>query len=325
MESKELKDKIKGILHLVMTPFDRDDELDEKALRKSVQRVAEALKGVDAVFLTTGSTGEFYAMTDEECRRVVRIVVEEVDGRFPVLAGTGRGATRKTVEMCQFAQEVEADGLLVVSPYYNLVTTEGLFRHFKLVAENVDIGIMIYNNPVASKLWIPVELMVRLSKIENIIADKENTANALAYYAMQKAVDPDDMVITCGIGQHMYPFEALFGCPGFVTEFANFAPEIAIECYRAAQEKNFERLIQLTDKIAPYYQFLGKLARRRTAIPTVLSPYISSNELPLYQSIIKEAMDLTGMSVGKVREPMENITPAEKNELREVLVQMGVL
>ncbi|MGD9227706.1 MAG: dihydrodipicolinate synthase family protein, partial [Desulfobacterales bacterium] len=120
MEPKELKDKIKGILHLVMTPFDRDDELDEKALRKSVQRVAEALKGVDAVFLTTGSTGEFYAMTDEECRRVVRIVVEEVDGRFPVLAGTGRGATRKTVEMCQFAQEVEADGLLVVSPYYNL-------------------------------------------------------------------------------------------------------------------------------------------------------------------------------------------------------------
>jgi 4-hydroxy-tetrahydrodipicolinate synthase len=325
MKPKELKDKIKGVLHLVMTPFDANDELDEKALRKSVQRVVEALKGADAVFLTTGSTGEFYAMSDEECRRVIRIVVEEVNGQFPVLAGTGRGATRKTIEMSQFAQEAGADGLLVVSPYYNPVTEEGLLRHFKMVAENVDVGVMIYNNPLASKLWIPVDLMVRLSKIENIIADKENTANAVAFYAMQKAVDPEDMVITCGVGQQMYPFEALFGCPGFVTEFANFAPVIALDCYRAAQEKNFERLTQLTDKIAPYYQFLGRLARRRSAVPTVLSPYISSNELPLYQSVIKEAMGLTGMPVGKVREPMENITLAEKDELREVLVEMGVL
>jgi len=325
MKPKELKDKIKGVLHLVITPFDANDELDIMALRKSVRRVVEALKGSDAVFLTTGSTGEFYAMSIEECRRVVHVVVEEVNGQFPVLAGTGREATRKTIEMCQFAREDGADGFLIVSPYYNPVTAEGLYRHFKIVAENVDAGIMIYNNPLASKLWIPVDLMVRLSKIKNIIADKENTANAVAYYAMQKAVDPDDMVITCGIGQHMYPFEALFGCPGFVTEFANFAPEIALDCYWAAKDKNFGRLTQLTDRIAPYYQLLRRLARRRGPVPTVLSPYISSDELPLYLSVIKEAMDLTGMPVGKVREPMENITPSEKNELRQVLGEMGVL
>ena len=310
---------------MVITHFDENDQLDEKALRKSLNHVANTLKGEDAVFLTTGSTAEFYAMTDEECKKAIRIVVEEVGGKFPVIAGTGRAGTKPTIEMSQYAQKVGADGVLIVNPYYQPATKEGLFRHFKEVSESIDIGIMIYNNPVASKLWIPPDLMARLSKIENIIADKENTANAVAYYWMQRAVDPEDMVIICGIGQLMYPFYALYGCPGFVTEFANFAPDIAISLYKAALQKDFDKLTQLTDKIAPYQQFLAKLAQRRSAIPTVLSPYISPNELPFYQSVIKEAMSLVGLPGGMVREPMENITAQEREELRNILKNMGVL
>jgi len=325
MTPKELKENIKGLLHLVMTHFAEDGELDEPALRKSVRHVANALKGEDAVFLATGSTAEFYAMTEEECNRVIRIVVEEVNGAFPVMAGTGRAGTKLTIETSQQAQTLGADGVMIISPYYQPVTKEGLYRHFKTIAENIDIGIMIYNNPAASKLWIPPDLMARLSKIENIVADKENTANAIAYYNMQKAVDPNDMVIICGIGQPMYPFEALFGCPGFVTEFANFAPEIAISLYKAALQRDFDQLTKLTDKIAPYQQFLAKLAQRRSPIPTILSPYISSNVLPLYQTVIKTAMSLVGLPGGRVREPMENLTDEEKEELRGILKDMGVL
>jgi len=325
MEPKELKDKIKGIIHVVLTHFDENDRLDEKALRKSLNYAANALKGEDAVFLSTGSIAEFYAMTDQECKKAISIVVEEVGGQFPVIAGTGRPGTKLTIEMSQYAQGVGADGVLIVNPYYQPTTKEGLFRHFQTIAESIDIGIMVYNSALTTKLWIPPDLMARLSKIDNIVADKETTTNALAYYWMQKAVDPKDMVIICGIGQLMYTFCALYGCPGFVTEFANFAPDIAISLYKAAQQRDFDKLTQLADKIAPYQEFLTKVAQRRGTLPTVLSPYISSNELPFYQSVMKTAMSLIGLPGGHVRGPMENITAEEKEELRKVLTDMGIL
>ena len=242
MSPKELKERIKGVLHLVMTPFDEEEELNEEALREAVRYVVDKLKGEDAVFIPTGSTGEFYAMNDEECKRVARIVVEEVNGEFPVIVGTGRAGTKPTIEMSRYAQDIGADGVMIVLPYYHLVTKEGIYRHYKKIADSLDIGIMIYNNPVTSKLYIEPDLMRRLSKIENIVAVKENTPKAVTYYWMQKAVDPEDMVIVCGLGQLMYPFEALFGCPGYVTELANFAPEIAVGLYKAAMRRDFDKL-----------------------------------------------------------------------------------
>ncbi|HUW17801.1 MAG TPA: dihydrodipicolinate synthase family protein [Sedimentisphaerales bacterium] len=325
MKPKELKDKIRGVVHLVMTHFDENDQLDEKAIRKSVNHAANALQGVDAVFLTTASTAEFYAMTDEENKKAITIVVEETAGRFPVIAGTGRPGTKWTIEMSRFAQQTGADGVLIVNPYYQLPTEQALFRHFEEIAESIDIGIMIYNNPVTTKLWIPPDLMAGLSKIENIIADKENSSNALTYYWMQKAIDPQDMVVICGIGQLMYPFYAVYGCPAFVTEFANFAPEIAVNLYQAAQERDFDKMAQLSDTIAPYHQFLAKLAQKRGAVPSLLPSLASSNELPLYQSVIKSAMSLVGLPGGPVRGPSENITAEEKEQLRQVLKEMGVL
>ena len=325
MKPKELKQKIKGVIQLVMTHFDDKGDLDLKALKKSVRHVANSLKGADAVFLVTGSTAEFYSMTDEENMEVIRTVVDEVNGEFPVIAGTGRAGTRLTIEMSQQAQKIGADGVMIVNPYYHLVTKEGLYRHFKEVAENIDIGIMIYNNPVTSKLWVPPDLMARLSKIENIIADKENNASAGAYFWMQKAVDPEDMVIICGIGQIMFTFESVYGCPGYVTELANFAPELAVKLYKAAKQRDFDEVVELANKIAPFHEFLTRCAKKREGIPTVLSSAVSIEELPFYQSATKQAMSLIGLPGGKVREPMENITDQEKEELRIVLKQMGVI
>ena len=325
MDPKELKDRIKGIIHLVMTHFDENNRLDENALRKSINYTAKALRGEDAVFLAMGSTAEFYSMNEQENKQAMRIIVEEVDGRFPVIVGTGRAGTKPTIEMSQYAQQIGADGVLIVNPYYLPATQEGLFRHFKKTADSIDIGIMIYNNSAVSKLWIPPELMARLSKIENIIADKENTANAIAYYWMQKALDPEDMVIICGLGQLMFPFFALYGCNGFVTEYANFAPDIALDLYKAAKEKNFDKIKQLSDRIAPFHEFLAELARKRGFIPSILSPQLCSNELPFYQAVIKQAMTLVGLPGGQVREPMENLTKDEIQKLRTVLQRMGVL
>ncbi len=325
MKPEELLKKMKGIVHLVMTHFDQDDQLDEKALRKSLQFAIKALEGEDAVFLVTGSTAEFYAMSDEENRRVIRTAVEEVNGKLPVIAGTGRCGTKMTIEMSQIAQKIGADGVLIVHPYYHLVTKGGLYRHYRAVAESIDIGIMIYNNPVTSKLWMPPPLMARLSKIKNIVADKENTASAGAYFAMRRAVSPEDMVIICGVGQIMYTFEAVYGCPGFVTELANFAPGLAIGLYRAAMERDFDKIAELGNRIAPYHEFMTKCAMRRDIIPTVYSSAVTIGELPFYQSVTKQAMSLIGLPGGRVREPMENITTDEREELKNILREMGVL
>ena len=324
MRPDELRRKIKGLIHMPMTIFDKRDEIDEKALRKGLRFALNALKGEDAVFLVTGGTGEVYALTDDELMRVWRIAVEEVGGKFPIIVGAGRPATKLTIQLSQKAQEIGADGVLIISPYYNLVTQEGLYRHFKMIAENIDIGIMIYNNPVMSKMWIPSDLMVQLSKIKNIVADKENTPNAMAYYMMQRAVDPKDMVITTGLGHLMYSFEMLFGSAAFVTEMANFVPQLVIGLYRAARDRDYERVREFIDKLTTYDRFVNQCGRRRS-VPSILSPSTGGSDIPVYQSIIKEAMSLVGLPGGKVREPMDQITVEEKKELKEVLKRMGVL
>jgi len=325
MTPAHLKEKIKGMIHLVMTHFDEEERLDRKALRTAVRHAVSALKGQDAVFLAAGSTAEFYALNEEENKELIRIVVDEVGGAFPVIAGTGRAATKVTIELSRFAQEAGSDGVLIVNPYYQPVTEEGLYRHFQKIAASIDIGIMVYNNAVASKLWIPPDLMARLSKIENVVADKENTASAGAYYAMQRAVDPADMVIVAGLGHLMFSFEALYGCPAFVTELVNFAPHLAIDIYKAAAARDFSILTSLVDRIAPFYDFLTRCAQRRSPVPGVLSPSLPVGELPLYQSVTKAAMSLAGLPGGRVREPMENISDAEREELRAVLESIGII
>lgn len=323
MTPKQLKDAIKGVIHLVMTPFDEKEELDEKALHRTVRDAVAALKGEDAVLLATGSTGEFYAMNDEENRRAAKIIVEAANGELPVIIGTARAGTKATIEMSQYAQNVGADGVMIVPPYYHMVTREGLYRHYKKVAESIDIGIMVYNNSITSKLYIDPELMARLSKIPNIIANKENVWNIMAYYATAKAVDPKDMVMVCGVGHMMYKFEAPYRAVGYVTELANFVPHVAIGLYKACQKLNYDEIEKWSDIIAPYAAFVAKVARKHGPLPTVLGPAITVTDQPFYQGVCKAAMELIGKPVGKAREPMENLTAEEKQELRGILKKMG--
>ena len=323
MTPKQLRNALKGVIHLVMTPFDQNEELDEEALRRTVRDAVSALKGEDAVLLSLGSTGEFYALNDEENKRVAKIVVESAAGELPVIVGTARGGTKYTIEMSRHAQSVGADGVMIVPPYYHMVTRDGLYRHYKMVAEGIDVGIMIYNNSITSKLYVDPELLAGLSKIDNIIACKENIWNIMGFYAAVKAVDPDDMVIVCGVGQMMYKFQAPYRCPGYVTELANFAPHVAIGLYKACRKLDYDEIEKWSNVIAPYAAFVGKVAAKRGALPTVLSPAITVTDQPFYQGVCKAAMELIGRPVGKVREPMENLIDEEKQELRGILRTMG--
>ncbi len=177
MQLDDLKKAMKGVVIVQTTPFNKDGSLDLEGMRANTRWLLERTAGKDFIFTPMGSTGEFYAMSDDECKAVIKMVVEEVKGKNVVMAGAARAGTPETIKMCQYAKSVGADGVQVVLPYYHTPMEEGMYQHYKEIAESVgkDFGIIVYNNPDVSGSWIKPPLMAKLSKIPNIIADKENT------------------------------------------------------------------------------------------------------------------------------------------------------
>lgn len=320
----EMIKRLEGPLALFPTHFNSNGDLDLGAMRASAQYARQTMRGKKGCVMIAGSTSEFYAMTDDESAAMIRTVVDALGGEIPVIAGTGRAATRLTQDMSERAQDLGIDCAMISNPYYMHVTEEGLYRHYSLVAERLHIGVMVYDNPTTSKIAIPPRLMGRLSKVPNIIGVKENTTNIETYYWMRQEVDPADMVIVCGIGHLTYLFEAPLGCPAFVTELVCFAPGIAYAIHDAAVARDYVAMKAELDRLIPYQRFVASCVARRN-VPTILGQEWGGKATTVYQSILKCAMELVGLPGGIVREPLENITDAEKTELAEVLRMIGVL
>ena len=319
---QQMFEQTKGVISLLPTHFNRDESLDLGAMRETAEYACQQLKGHDGAIMIAGSTSEFYAMTDEETLQMIDAVVKTVNGRAPVIAGTGRAATRLTVDISKRAQELGIDCALVSNPYYMQVTDEGLYRHFSMIAEALDIGIMIYNNPSTSKMFVPPHIMGRLSKLPNIIASKENATTIEKYYWMRAKTDSKEVKVCCGIGHLNYMYEAPFGCPAMVTELMLLAPELIFAFYDACQKKEFQEANRLMDCVIPYHEFIADCVARRN-IPSTNDPEIGGRATALYQSVLKCAMELRGLPGGVVREPLENLTGPEIDELRAVMERCG--
>jgi len=306
---------------LACTPFDKHDQVNEKALRNNLRFLVEKSGGKDFTIISTGSIGEFYSLSNQEHRKVMEVTVEEVNGKLPVFCGTAQAGTKETVELCKHAQDIGADGVLVVLPYYHIPTEDGMYAHYEAISRSIDLPIIIYNNPQVSKTWIRPNLMAKLAKIDNIVADKENTSDISLYYQMKKAVDGTGLSVLCGLGELMFCFEALLDCPGFASGFANFDPQIPLELYRAAAGKDFLKIQEMLHNLAPFFAFRGKVQRSRTGT-SVLGLHYEQHHA--YIAINKEGMNIVGLDAGDVRAPLQPLTEEEKNELREVLKKIGV-
>ena len=324
MNLEALKKRMKGIFVVQATPCTRNGEVDLEGLKENTRFLLDRMAGKDVTLVPAGSTGEFYALSDEDRKQVIRTVVDEVNGRMPVLAGTAQAATAETLKMSRYAEEVGADGVQVVLPYYHIPNEEGMYEHFRTVAEGIGIGLMIYINPAVSKCWIKPPLMARLSEIEHIIADKENTPDVIQFDAMRRTVDPSKMTILCGLGEYMFSFEAACGCPGFVTWIGNFAPEISYELYEAATAVDFKRVRKVMERLMPLWTFTGEVCASHGASTDVLAaPYYGEGD-HMYVSVMKAAMDLLGLCAGAPLLPLMPLTAEETSRLREVLLQMGL-
>lgn len=324
MELKELKNNFKGVAIILQTPFNADESVDLEGMRHNLRWMLARTKGKNFIYIAVGSGGEFYALSEQECRDVIKTVVEEVHGQHIVIAGGGRAGTLESVGICQYAQSVGANGAMLILPYYHIPQEEGMYLHFKTIAESVDpnFGLMVYNNSGVSGSWVKPHLMKRISKIPNFIADKENTGDFASFYAMYRVLDPEDMVIFTGIGELMFSVEAIYGAAGVVSSMAAFAPELAWEVYEAAAAKDFRKVKELIDTRAwPYFQF-----RSRTNVDhgpnTAALGAGGSLAGGQYISVIKAAMEIRGLRAGKPRLPLVGLTDKEKTELRDVIKAM---
>jgi 4-hydroxy-tetrahydrodipicolinate synthase len=317
-----LQEKIEAVVVVQATPMNRDGSLDLDGLKANTQLLIERCAGKRVVLVPTGSTGEAYALSDAERLKVTETVISAAAGKLPVVAGTASAGTERTIELSKAAESAGADGVQVVLPYYHVPSEDGLVRHFLRLADALNIGVMIYNNPAVSKLWMPPHLMARCAQHPNIIADKENTSEVTLYKAMRDAINPSKMSVLCGLGDLQFAYTAALGCPGFVTWTANLAPELSLELLDAADACDFHRVRQVIAKTGRLYEFAGVCARRRGRDPWILPGFTSGH---IYVGILKAALEIVGLAGGPVRGPGDDLTAQERAELKTLLQDIGVI
>lgn len=321
LKPEVLRERIKAVVIVQTTPFNRDGSLDLEGLKANTEYLVERCAGKPFVLVPTGSTGEAYALSDAERVEAIETVVNCAGGKLPVLGGTGAASTGRVILLSQAAERAGADGVQVVLPYYHVPSEEGLVRHYWTIAEALKIGIVIYNNAAVSKLWMAPHLMARCAEHPNIIGDKENTSDPVLYHTMREAIDPAKMTVLCGIGEIQFACEAALGCPGFVTALANLAPELTLSLLEAAGRCDFAEVRRIMERIAPWHRFIAWCGRNRGRDPWVLPGNGSGH---IYVGVTKAAMEMVGLAGGPVRGPGDDLTEREREQLGLVLAEMGL-
>jgi 4-hydroxy-tetrahydrodipicolinate synthase len=289
---------LRGTLTALVTPFKKEGSLDEDALRKLVDFQVE--RGIDGL-VPCGTTGESPTLSYDEHNRVIDIVIEQAAGRVPVIAGTGANSTREAVELTKHALEAGANYSLQVTPYYNKPTQEGLYRHFMEVAD-VGLPIVVYNIKGRTGINIETPTLMRIAKHEKAVAVKEASGD------IKQMMDvitqrPDDFSVLSGDDNMTYPLIALGG-DGVVSVVSNLMPEEMRKLVHAALDGDYKTAREMHYRLMPIFK----------------GAFIETNPIP-----IKAAMAMKGMCEEVYRLPMCEMQPENKEKLRGICEELGVL
>ncbi len=290
---------IKGSIVAIVTPMHEDGSLDLPALRALLDwHVAE---GTDAVVIV-GTTGESPTVSVEEHCELIKVAVEHVAGRIPVIAGTGGNSTAEAIELTRYAKDVGADASLQVVPYYNRPTQEGMYRHFKQIAEAVDLPVILYNVPGRTVADMTNDTIVRLSSVPGIVGVKDATGNIGRGTELLRAVPKSFAVYS---GDDPTAMALMFcGGHGNISVTANVAPRAMHELCIAAMEGRIADAIAINGKLIPLH---GKL-------------FVEPNPVP-----VKWALAQMGRMQGGIRLPLVPLAPACHDAVRDALRESGVL
>jgi 4-hydroxy-tetrahydrodipicolinate synthase len=286
--------KFEGTFTALVTPFSADESIDWKAFDTFID--AQIDGGVSGL-VPCGTTGESPALSEEEQLAVVKRAVERARGRVPVMAGTGSNSTRHTIHLSKAAEAVGANAVMVVVPYYNKPTQEGLFRHFVAVAKSVKCPVMVYNIPGRSVIDLSAETMVRICEAApNVVATKEATGNVLRAQELVRRLG-DRLAVMSGDDALTLPMISV-GARGVVSVTSNLLPKAVSEATRAALEGDLARAKKLHLALLPVHEAM----------------FLEANPSP-----VKAAMAARGMIGATVRGPLVPVTEATAKRLAAVL------
>jgi 4-hydroxy-tetrahydrodipicolinate synthase len=288
------------VLTAMVTPFDRDGAVNFEQAKKLARYLVE--NGSDGV-VVAGTTGESPTLTKEEKKALFQAVVEEVGGKATVIAGTGSYSTADSIALTRAAEKAGADGVMLVAPYYNKPSQEGLYRHFRAVAESTNLPVMLYNIPGRTAVNVLPATVARLAKdVPNVRAIKEASGNMDQVSELRRVL-PDEFAIYSGDDALTLPILAIGG-KGVVSVVAHIAGMRMQEMINAYASGN----VTLAAKI------------HRELFPVIKAMFITTNPVP-----VKAALNLRGMNVGAPRLPLVEVTAEEKEKISQILRDAGLL
>ena len=290
----------RGSFTALVTPFQKDGSLDEKAFRSFVEwQIAEGTKGLVPV----GTTGESPTLTHEEHREVIRICVEVAAGRVPVIAGAGSNNTAEAIGLVQYAEKAGADAALVVTPYYNKPTQRGLYAHFAAVAKATSLPIIIYNIPPRSVIDMLPETMGRLANDFRNIAGVKDATGKIERVSEQRITCGKDFIQLSGEDASALGFNA-HGGVGAISVTSNVAPRLCSEFQDASLAGDRERAIELQDRLMPLHKAL------------FIEPGVSGTKYPLSR---------LGKIENIVRSPLVEVEASTAEKIDAAMVHAGLL
>ena len=292
----------KGSIVALITPF-KNNKLDEDCY---ISLIHHHLKNGTSGLVPAGTTGESPTLSHDEHERVIELCVKESKGKIPVIAGTGSNSTSEAISLTKYAEKVGANAALVVTPYYNKPTQEGLYQHYKAINDNCSLPIIIYNIPPRSVVDMSVETMARLFELKNIIGVKEATADLNRVDEQKKKMGPDFVQLSGEDGTAL-DFN-LRGGVGCISVTANVAPKLCSEFQEASISKNNSNLLskakQINEKLMPLHKSL----------------FIESSPSP-----VKYAASLLNLSTDEVRLPLVKVSEETKKTVRSAMEYANLL
>ena len=292
------KTSFRGSFTALVTPF-KNGSLDEKAFRGIVEwQISEGSNGLVPV----GTTGESPTLSHDEHKKVVEWCIDQADERVPVIAGSGSNSTAEAIELSRHAEEAGADAVLIVTPYYNKPTQEGLYQHYKAINDATGIPIIIYNIPGRSIVDMSVETMARLFELKNIAGVKDATANMTRVSQQRTAMGPDFNQLS-GEDITALGFMAHVG-HGCISVTSNVAPRLCAEFQAACLKGDFKVALKLQDKLSPLH----------------INLFVETSPAP-----IKYAMSLIAKCANTVRLPMVPAGEKAQAAVRQAMVHAGLI
>ncbi|MGQ9630160.1 MAG: 4-hydroxy-tetrahydrodipicolinate synthase [bacterium] len=290
--------KLEGIIPAVVTPFDSNEELNEEGLRTILNFLID--KGVHGLFVV-GSTGEFWALTNEEKKRIYDVSVDCVGGRVPLCVGTCANTTREVIDLSRYAERAGADYVSILTPSFIKPSDEELFAHYAAVAEAVDIPILLYSNPSRTGIPLSTKLVASLAeRYSNIVGIKDSSGDLTQTTEYIRRC-PEGFKVIAGMDTLIFA-TLVHGGVGAIAASANIVPEIVVGIYENFKRGDLSKALEFQNRLAPL-----RIAFSLGSFPVVL----------------KEGAEIIGLPAGPARRPIGPMKPEKREELRRIIASLG--